>query len=141
MSVSSTAKAVREKLPSRSEKEEFATFFSNKFCDATFRKSFLDSPGLARARGVLRQAALRAKVGTVVRCLEHRATVADLVSRGAANAPLSDEIKKQITDHWAKLQNAAKGSRKILKRRQKLIDKMDKGDFRHKHKKHQSRHY
>mmetsp|Transcript_21048 Transcript_21048/g.64988 ORF Transcript_21048/g.64988 Transcript_21048/m.64988 type:complete len:147 (-) Transcript_21048:154-594(-) len=123
----------------REEKSEFVGLLATKFGDKAFRDAFLATKAMARARHVVRSAALRAKMD--VKCLEHRATFADLVRRGADDSAATDADKGKVHSHWRALDNAAKGSRKIVTRLQKQKVNADKGDFRRKHKKHQSRHY
>jgi len=122
--------AVKVVLP-RGEKEEFASFLASKFLEASFRSSFLKAKTFAKLRGVVRGASIKK---FPVKCLDHRGTFHDLVNRATRACPEGDALRR----HWTNLDNAAKGSRKIVNRNLKLTDK---GDFRGKHKKHQSRHY
>ena len=122
---------VEKIILTREEKEAFSRFLSSKFGEKAFLTRYLATANLAKARGVVRSVALKAKWS--VRCLEHRATFADILTRAADLCQVNE-----IRTHLLKLENAAKGSRKILQKKIKLVDK---GDFRRKHKKHQSRHY
>lgn len=125
---------------SRSEKDAFIAWLSTKFAETSFRSAFLQTKHLARARRLLARSAVVACFAKASRCLEHQATFADVVAKATAAARLSDADTKRVTDHWVFLNQVAKGSKKIVARRERADTMSTRGNVRSKHRKHQSRH-
>mmetsp|Transcript_9696 Transcript_9696/g.28996 ORF Transcript_9696/g.28996 Transcript_9696/m.28996 type:complete len:155 (-) Transcript_9696:23-487(-) len=107
--------------------------------DKQLRATWLQTKNLSRARSLLLARARGTDFQAAAECLKHPATAADIVKRACAAAgPKGPELAA----HWAKLETWAKGSRKLVARREK--PKKNAGrplGFRGKHKKHQSRHH
>lgn len=125
---------------SRSEKDEFIAWLSTKFADKSFRSAFLETKYLARARRLLTRSAAAASFATASRSLDHQATFADVVVKATAAARLGDADTKRLTEHWEFLNQVAKGSKKIVARRERADKMSHRANFRSKHRKHQSRH-
>lgn len=122
---------------SRSEKDEFVAWLSTKFADRSFRSAFLETKHLARARRLLARSAAVASFAKASCSLDHQATFTDVVAKATAAARLGDADTKRITEHWDFLNQVAKGSKKIVARRERA----DKTSSRiSKHRKHQCRH-
>eukprot|EP00632_Arachnochrysis_sp_CCMP2950_P009465 CAMPEP_0185708578 /NCGR_PEP_ID=MMETSP1164-20130828/26855_1 /TAXON_ID=1104430 /ORGANISM="Chrysoreinhardia sp, Strain CCMP2950" /LENGTH=162 /DNA_ID=CAMNT_0028376039 /DNA_START=249 /DNA_END=737 /DNA_ORIENTATION=- len=128
----------------RAEKAALVAVVRDRLADAAFRRGFLATTAVARARTLLRSAVLKAGHAAHARCLDHSATLSDIVTRAAES--LDDADRTKILAHWRTLAYRAKGSLKIVQRRRAQeagIKKYDEDHAKKKRRKvkHQSRHY
>lgn len=127
-------------IVSRSEKDEFISFLSTKVAEKSFRNAFLGTTHLGKARSLYRSSA-RSSFRNASRGLDHPATFATVVEKSLEGAVgVSEDDRAAFMKHWHVLVSNAKGSKKIVARREKESKNANRSNFRSKHKKHQSRH-
>mmetsp|Transcript_19020 Transcript_19020/g.24658 ORF Transcript_19020/g.24658 Transcript_19020/m.24658 type:complete len:158 (-) Transcript_19020:98-571(-) len=138
--------AVEKLVLNRDEKEEFVAWLSTQFGDTTFRAAFTNTKILARARALIRKSNASDGFNKAIKCLEHPATFNDCISGAVSIAKIDATQKSVLLRHWSSLRHAAKGSLKIIKRREKLLSSSSSSSSSKKKnkkapRKHQSRHF
>ena len=122
----------------RDEKDEFINWLALEFAEASLRHAWMETKVLARARNLILKAARGGAMAPRSKCLEQPSTANDVVARACAK--VVGDHGERLLAHWTKLTHHAKGSKKILARREKESRNAGRTIFRAKQKKHQFRH-